>query len=279
MDLPDLPDLVLFKIMALCSQNIEDIYCLRQTCSKICTFIDQNWHYLYYTDLMLENGDRSGDHAVSKPVLNLKLNLFQENYNQKEYDVTFVESIAACENEDYFIYEDENGKRFPLIIKPRESTRISKLEKLLTNFNLTNLQTLEIKFQGVNCFRYPYHVLLLNNNLKSSSLKKMILSVNFLCGYCTEFVANIQQNFPNLQLLEITNVPLHDTRSLDIMICLSLRIFEKFDRDSPIRKTIVQKLPVYLLADLEDLADQEDQRMFSYKVLPETADFATLQFG
>jgi len=279
MILSDLPELVLLKIVSLCSQSIEDVFSLRQTCSKICSFIDQNWHRVYHINLSLGNGDDCVDLATSKPVLNLKLEICEVNYNIKDYDVTFVDSMAACEKEDYYIYEDENGRRVPLIIKPKKFSNISKLENLLTELNLNNLQTLDISFQGVSCFRYPYHVLLQNNDLKTESLKKCKLGVNFLCGYCTEFVANIQQNFPNLQILEILNIPQSETRSSDIMICLSLRIFEKFDRDSPIRKTVVRRLPVYLLGDLEDLTNQADQKMFSYEVIPETAQFATLQFG
>ena len=279
MILSDLPELILLKIASLCSQNIEDIFSLRISCRKICGFIDQNWHHIFHINLALGNGDKYVDLVISKPVLNLKLEICQVNYYSKDYDVTYVESMAACEKEDYYIYEDENGKRTPLIIKPKKFSNISKLESLLSDMNFNNLQTLDISFQGINCFKYPYHALLLNNKLWAESLKKFILGVNFLCGYCTEFVANIQQKFPNLQILDILNIPQSESRSSDIMICLSLRIFEKFDRDSPIRKTVVRRLPVHLLGDLEDLNNQADHKMFSYEVIPETAQFVALQFG
>ena len=279
MILSDLPELILLKITSLCSQNIEDIFSLRISCRKICVFIDQNWHHIFHINLALGNGDKYVDLVISKPVLNLKLEICQVNYYSKDYDVTYVESMAACEKEDYYIYEDENGKRMPLIIKPKKFSNISKLESLLSDMNFSNLQTLDLSFQGVNCFKYPYHALLLNNKLLAESLKRFILGVNFLCGYCTEFVANIQQKFPNLQILDILNIPQSESRSSDIMICLSLRIFEKFDRDSPIRKTVVRRLPVHLLGDLEDLNNQADHKMFSYEVIPETAQFVALQFG
>eukprot|EP00090_Calanus_glacialis_P027051 TRINITY_DN42567_c0_g1_i1.p1 TRINITY_DN42567_c0_g1~~TRINITY_DN42567_c0_g1_i1.p1 ORF type:complete len:277 (+),score=48.36 TRINITY_DN42567_c0_g1_i1:53-883(+) len=276
MTLSGLPELVLLKVLCFCSENIEDIQSLRETCNQICRFIDQNWSYMFNIHLVLSNVSSDTIVPWHKPVLNLKLNVLQENYNHKDYDVIQVDSIAACENDNYYIYEDDNGKRLPLIIKPRKLANISKLETLLKDLNLNNLQSLDISFQGVSCFRYPYHVVMLNSQLRSRCLKKMKLDVNFLCGYCTEFVANIQENFLNIELLEIMNIVQRDPSSIDVMICLSLRIFEKFHRDSFMRKTIVQRIPLQVLPDLEE---SRDEGQFTFKVLPESAQFVTLQFG
>lgn len=277
MILSELPELVLIKVVTFCAENIEDIQRLRETCSKICLFIDQNWPHIFHMNLVISNAGKSYDCiAISKPVLNLKLDILQENFNQEDYDVIHVDSVAACQSDDYYIYEDDDGKRLPLIIKPKQFANISKLDKLLTDLNLNNLLSIDISFQGVSCFRYPYHVLLLSNKLKISTLKKMKMDVNFLCGYCTEFVANIQETFLNIELLEITNILQRDNSSLDVMICLSLRIFEIFDRDSSRRKTVVHRIPVHVLTDLQEF---KAQGMFSFKVLPESAQFATLQFG
>ena len=274
-----LPDLVLMKVLCYCSQNIGDILSLRETSKQFCSFIDQNWCSIFNITLILSNVNRDTKPIVdiSKPVLNLKLRVLRENYNEKEYDVVQVDSIAACENDDYYIYEDDLGKRLPLIIKPSEFTNISKLEKLLTDLNLNNLQSLDISFEAArNCFSYPYHVVLLNKHLKNRCLKKMKLDVNFLCGYCTEFVANIQDYFPNIELLEITNIVQRDQKSIDVMICLSLCIFEKFHRDSSVRKTLVKNIPLQCLASLDDC---RDKWQFTFQVLPYSASSVALQFG
>jgi len=273
----DLPDLVLLKVLQKCSENIEDIYNLRATNKHLCRFIDQNWRFLFNINLVLSNFPRCLRIDMSKPVLNLKLNILLENFKDREfYNVVQVDSISACETDKYYIYEDELGKRLPLIIKPTEFSNISELEFTLARLNLNNLHSLDLIFEGFTCFRYPYHVILLNSRLKSQFLKQLRLDVNFLCGYCTEFVANIQSTFPQLKLLDISNVVQTDSSSIDVMICLSLTIFERFAKDGRLRKTLVRNIPFQCLEDLDECKELGE---LTFQVLPHSDTCVTLQFG
>merc|ERR1719369_424770 len=213
--------------------------------------------------MVLSNVIGSRANMSTKPVLNLKLVVLVENFWDKEYEVFHVDSVSACENNDYLIYEDSQGKRLPLIIKPSNKAVISKFEENLSNLNLNNLLSLEIGFEGRNCFKYPYHLVLLNGQYKTGCLKKLKLDVNFMCGYCTEFVANVQDTFPKMKELDITTV-IDDHSSVDVMICLSLSVFENFQRDSWLRKTLVHNIPIHCVEFL-DTCIELDQ----LKVLPE----------
>jgi len=274
MSLTDLPDLILSKIFEFCAEDIQDIHNLRETCSYVCHFIDRSWDQLYTNSVLLNNFNTISGTCIFKPVLNLKLDIFEENFHLNDYDVTYVETFSVSDIEEYDIVEDNDGKRLPLIIKPKEEAHIFQLEKALDEINLINLQSLDICFKGINCFKYPYHSLLRSRTLGSTYLKKLKVKINFLCSYCSEFVANIQEKYSNLNCLEIENIQ-SDNHNAEIMVCLSLPIFERFQRDIQKRKTIVKRISVHVLSLLEE---SNPDNLLLYLVVPESAHFVSLVF-
>ena len=105
-------------------------------------------------------------------------------------------------------------------------------------------------------------------------MKKLKVKINFLCSYCSEFVANIQEKYSNLNCLEIENIQ-SDNHNAEIMVCLSLTIFERFQRDIQQRKTIVKRIPVHVLSLLDE---SNPDNLLSYLVVPESVHFVSLVF-
>lgn len=222
MTLLNIPDLVMMKVIRLCSQDLLDIYSLRMVNKKFCFFIDQNWSMLFNEYLTVSNEVTDKEPAgvdISKPVLNLKINIQRDNYDDDSYNVVKLNTLDACDSDQYLIFENEDGKREPLIITPQWDTGVAELERLLGALNLRNLQSLEIKFSSWNCFNYPYHTFLLHPALSlSASLFRLKLRVNFLCGYCSEYVAKVGEVFPTIRRLDVTNISPISQSGLAILV-------------------------------------------------------------
>lgn len=280
MSLLNIPDLVMMKVIRLCSRDLLDIYSLRRVNTKLCVFIDQNWSRLFNEYLTVSNEVTDKEPAgvdISKPVLNMTINLQRENYDDDSYNVVKLNTLDACDSDQYLIFENEDGKREPLIITPQWDTRVAELERLFGALNLRNLQSLEIKFSSRNCFYYPYHTFLLHPALShSASLVRLKLRVNFLCGYCSEYVAKVGEVFPTIRRLEVTNISPISQSGLAILVPLSSMIFETFSREAGVRRTVVTNIPVQCM---EQIWEWGETGHHQFQVIPQSLDLVTLNFG
>lgn len=277
MALLDVPDLVMMKVIKYCSHNLEDIHSLRVVNKRLQEFIDINWNHLFHTDLFITNSGVNNKLDLSKPVLNMVISVKQVSLHNDEFEVTKLNAQEICNGDNFLIIEDDSGKREPLVVVPRAETALALLENSLVKLNLRNLLSLEIKFDGHNCFKYPYHYILLHKELKKiPSLKQLMLSVDFLCGYCTEYVANIGTNCPQILFLNITNMVHHSKFDLDIFVPLSTAIFETFSKESNRRQTLVSCIPVHLLPEIQDWAEEGEHYV---QVFASQRNMVTLKFG
>jgi len=199
MNLIDLPELVLLKLIKYLRYHVIDLYNFSLSCKFISDFISENYDRLYYEKLVLSNAIFHSKIDRTKPVLTLKFEIAKEP--ESVYKSAEDESSRGT-----LVYNDEFEQRAPPVeMVPKKGSKTEALFAVVSSLNLSLIQTLDISLHNTeDCMVYPYHQFLgLNHSsfkgIKRCNIKRLFVNVKFMCSVCTDFIMDVLQMFPMLE--------------------------------------------------------------------------------
>jgi len=209
MNLVELPELVLIKIIKLLRYHVVDLYNFSITCKGVSDLISHNFDILYYENLNLSNSVFPAKIEKSKPVLNLRLEIVGEDDSDYKKTATSEFNRAAA-----LVFNDEVEHRSPPQeeMVPKKGSKTEALLEVISTLNLSMIRALDIALLGTeDCLVYPYHQFLSLNHaafkgIKRCNIKRLGISVKFMCSLCTDFIMDVLRMFPMLEELTFNSI-------------------------------------------------------------------------
>jgi len=242
MNLLDLPDLVLIKLIKLLRYHVIDLYNFSITCKCVSDLISQNFDILYYENLTLSNAAHTAKIDKTKPVLNLRLEVVKEPDSNDE-------SARDEFNRAVNVFNDELEQRNPpveLVIK--KGSKTETLLDVIATLNLSMIRALDIALiDSEDCSVFPYHQFLgLNHTafrgIKRCNIKRLTISVKFMCSICTDFIMDVLRMFPMLEELTFNSLS-SGTIYEDDWDALRRYVFLALAKSHTLRKGLVRNIP------------------------------------
>jgi len=207
MNLVQLPDLVLIKIIKLLRYHVIDLYNFSITCKSVSDLISQNFDILYYENLTLSNAVFAAKIEKTKPVLNLRLEIVSESDSN-------CETARSEFNRAASVFNNGLQHRSPpqLELVPKKGSKTEALLGVISTLNLSMIRALDIALLGSeDCLVYPYHQFLSLNHaafkgIKRCNIKRLTISVKFMCSLCTDFIMDVLRMFPMLEELTFNSL-------------------------------------------------------------------------
>lgn len=206
MNIIELPELVLIKVIKLLRYHVVDLYNFSITCKSVSDLISQNFDILYYENLTLSNSVFAAKIEKTKPVLNLRLEIESEAGSNHETVKSEFNRAANVFN---------NGLQHnspPLELVPTKGSKTEALLEVISTLNLSMIRALDIALLGSeDCLIYPYHQFLSLNHaafkgIKRCNIKRLTISVKFMCSLCTDFIMDVLRMFPMLEELTFNSL-------------------------------------------------------------------------
>jgi len=206
MNIIELPELVLIKVIKLLRYHVVDLYNFSITCKSVSDLISQNFDILYYENLTLSNSVFAAKIEKTKPVLNLRLEIVSEAGSNYETAKSEFNRAANVFN---------NGLQHnspPLELVPTKGSKTEALLEVISTLNLSMIRALDIALLGSeDCLIYPYHQFLSLNHaafkgIKRCNIKRLTISVKFMCSLCTDFIMDVLRMFPMLEELTFNSL-------------------------------------------------------------------------
>eukprot|EP00092_Neocalanus_flemingeri_P002297 GFUD01002452.1.p1 GENE.GFUD01002452.1~~GFUD01002452.1.p1 ORF type:complete len:335 (-),score=80.96 GFUD01002452.1:127-1131(-) len=243
MNLLDLPDLVLIKLIKLLRYHVLDLYNFSMTCKSVSDLISQNFDILYYENLTLSSASHPIKIDRTKPVLNLRLEIV------KEPDSNF-ESAKDEFNKAALVFNDELEQRSqpPTEMVPKKGSKTEALLDVISTLNLSMIRALDIALIGSeDCLVYPYHQFLGLNHaafkgIKRCNIKRLTISVKFMCSICTDFIMDVLRMFPLLEELTFNSLS-SGTIYEDDWDALRRYVFLALAKSNTLKKGFVRNIP------------------------------------
>jgi len=206
MNLLELPELVLIKVVKLLRYHVVDLYNFSITCKSVSDLISQNFDILYYENLTLSNSVFTAKIEKTKPVLNLRLEIVSEAGSNNETAKNEFNRAANVFNTGF----QHNSP--PLELVPTKGSKTEALLEVISTLNLSMIRALDIALLGSeDCLIYPYHQFLSLNHaafkgIKRCNIKRLTISVKFMCSLCTDFIMDVLRMFPMLEELTFNSL-------------------------------------------------------------------------
>jgi len=207
MNLIELPELALIEIVKLLRYHVVDLYNFSITCKSVSDLISQNFDILYYENLTLSNSVFAPKIEKSKPVLNLRLEIVSEAGPNSETAKTEFNRAANVFNNGSLQHNSP-----PLELVPTKGSKTEALLEVISTLNLSMIRSLDIALLGSeDCLIYPYHQFLSLNHaafkgIKRCNIKRLTISVRFMCSLCTDFIMDVLRMFPMLEELTFNSL-------------------------------------------------------------------------
>jgi len=242
MNLLDLPDLVLIKLIKLLRYHVIDLYNFSITCKSVSDLISQNFDILYYENLTLSNSSHPAKIDKTKPVLNLRLEIV------KEPDSNY-ESAKDEFNRAVNVFNDELEQRNPPVeLVTKKGSKTETLLNVIATLNLSMIRALDIALiDSEDCSLFPYHQFLGLNHaafkgIKRCNIKRLTISVKFMCSICTDFIMDVLRMFPMLEELTFNSLS-SGTIYEDDWDALRRYVFLALAKSHTLRKGLVRNIP------------------------------------
>lgn len=242
MNLLDLPDLVLIKLIKLLRYQVIDLYNFSMTCKGVSDLISQNFDILYYENLTLSNAIYPAKIDKTKPVLNLRLEIVKEP--DSNYETARDEFSRGA-----LVFNDEFEQRSPPIeMVPKKGSKTEALLEVISTLNLSMIRALDIALIGSeDCLVYPYHQFLGLNHaafrgIKRCNIKRLTISVKFMCSLCTDFIMDVLRMFPLLEELTFNSLSSGTIYEED-WDALRRYVFLALAKSHTLRKGFVRNIP------------------------------------
>jgi len=209
MNLVELPELVLIQIIKLLRYHVVDLYNFSMACKGVSDLISHNFDILYYENLNLSNSGFPAKIEKSKPVLNLRLEIVgEDDTDNKTATTSEFNRVAAL------VFNEEFEPRSPPQVEmvPKKGSKTEALLEVISTLNLSMIRALDIALLGSeDCLVYPYHQFLSLNHaafkgIKRCNIKRLSISVKFMCSLCTDFIMDVLRMFPMLEELTFNSV-------------------------------------------------------------------------
>jgi len=242
MNLLELPDLVIIKLIKLLRYHVLDLYNFSMTCKSVSELISHNFDILYYENLTLTNGTNPSKIDTTKPVLNLRLEIVKEPDSRQE--------LAKHDfNRAALIFNEELEQRSPPVeMVPARGSKTEALLKVLSTLNLSMIRALDIALVGSeDCSVYPYHQFIGLNHaafkgIKRCNIKRLTISVKFMCSICTDFIMDVLRVFPQLEELTFNSLSSGTIYEED-WDALRRYVFLALAKSCTLRKGYVRNIP------------------------------------
>jgi len=242
MNLLELPELVLIKLIKLLRYQVIDLYNFSITCKSVSDLISQNFDILYYENLTLSNAIFPAKIEKTKPVLNLRLEIVKEP--DSNYETARGEFSRAA-----LVFNDEFEHRSPPIeLVPKKGSKTEALLEVISTLNLSMIRALDIALLGSeDCLVYPYHQFLGLNHaafkgIKRCNIKRLTISVKFMCSLCTDFIMDVLRMFPQLEELTFNSLSSGTIYEED-WDALRRYVFLALAKSHTLRKGFVRNIP------------------------------------
>jgi len=242
MNLLELPDLVIIKLIKLLRYHVLDLFNFSMTCKSVSELISHNFDILYYENLTLSNATNPDKIDETKPVLNLRLEIVKETYSSQEPAKDEFTREALIFNEEFV------PRVPPIEMIPGKLSKTETLLEVISTLNLSMIRALDIALLGSeDCTVFPYHTFLgLNHQafqgIRRCNIKRLTISVKFMCSICTDFIMDVLRMFPQLEELTFNSLS-SGTIYEDDWDALRRYVFLALSKSSTLRKGYVRNIP------------------------------------